>query len=58
MPVISNQYKTQFLMFLFDGFLVVYEMYAHVTKHSIQVCPRGMWLSMGIDVHLWWASIE
>ena len=45
-------------MFLFDGFLMVYEMYARVIKRGIRVCPRGMWLSMGIDVRLQWASIE
>ena len=44
-------------MFLFDGFLVVYEMYACVTKHGVQVCPCGTWLSTGIDVRLWQASI-
>ena len=44
-------------MFLFDGFLMVYKMYVHVTKHGIWVCPRRMWLSMGIDVRLQWASV-
>ena len=53
MSVFSNQYKTQFLMFLFDRFLVVYEMYVHVTKHGDQ-CPSPMgvnWVgdTVGID---------
>ena len=39
-------------MFLFDGFLMVYEMYVCVTKHSVWVHPRGMWLGTGIDVCL------
>ena len=34
--------KLSFLCFLFDGFLMVYEMYVRVTKHSVQVCLCGM----------------
>ena len=34
--------KLRFFMFLFDGFLMVYEMYACVTKYSIRVHLHGM----------------
>ena len=56
---IFNQYKNSgFCVFLFDGFLAMCKMYAHMTKHSIQVRLHGVWLSAGIDVHLQHVSVR
>ena len=56
---VFNQYKSSiFFVFLFDIFLTVCKVYVHMSKCSAWVCPCGMWLSAGINLHLQWVSIR
>ena len=65
----KNTFIVRFILSLFNirlrdsicilnEFFVICEVYACVTKHSARVHLCGMWLSMAIDVHLWWAPIR